>query len=238
MWALRLDTQDAFDTVLMALNANDRAFGSIQNNILPLAVARGMGVIAMKVFADGAIYGGPRRFLSNPKDVVLTVGKPGGVPPKDLIRYPLSFPGVTCAIAGIGKIDRDKPEQDQLVSNLAGGVGDMPSPAERLRIEKATADLHGTDTNFYQERLPAIIQPTQVRSRKDGDRVIVEWNTAMAGPEPIRSYEIRAGQRVLLSLPYRPQLTEAPFSAFVVASEVGDDGVTVVASTASPREKA
>jgi len=46
MRAVRLDNQDVIDTVLMALNANDRQSDSSQNNILPLAVARGMGGFA------------------------------------------------------------------------------------------------------------------------------------------------------------------------------------------------
>ena len=63
MRAVRLDNQDIIDTVLMVLNANDRLYGSNQNNILPLAIARGMGVIAMKVFAAGAMYGGAKTHL-------------------------------------------------------------------------------------------------------------------------------------------------------------------------------
>jgi aryl-alcohol dehydrogenase-like predicted oxidoreductase len=238
MRALRLDTQDIFDTMLIALNANDRHYDSMQNNILPMAMARGVGVIAMKLFSDGVMYGGPKRFLSNAQDLIQTVGKEGGVPSQDLVRYPLSFPGVCCAVTGIGKIDREKPEADQLVSNLAAAVSDMPDESERLRIEKLTEERAGTDTNFFQTRRPAIVQPTNVNTRKDNDRLIVEWNTALAGPDPIKSYEIRAGQRVLLSLPFRPQLTETPLSAAIGASEVGNDDITVVASTAMPRIKA
>ena len=128
MSAVRRDSQDIIDTVLVALNSNDRAFGSHQNNILPLAVARGLGVIAMKVFADGAMYGRERRFSSTAKDVYLSVGKPGAVSSSDLVRYPLSLPGVCCAIIGTGKIDRDKPDADQMLANLTAAVTDMPSP--------------------------------------------------------------------------------------------------------------
>jgi aryl-alcohol dehydrogenase-like predicted oxidoreductase len=238
MRAVRLDDQDIFDTVLMALNANDRLYGSNQNNILPLAAARGMGVIAMKIFSDGAMYGGPKNYLSNSRDIIRTVGKPGGVSPKDLVRYPLSLPGVTCAVTGIGVINREKSEEDQLVVNLAGAVSDMPSPLERLRIEKETAERHGTDTNFFQEKRLEIVQPASVVARKDGDRVVVEWNTAFAGPEPIRSYEIRSGERILASVPFRPQLTEAPLRVYVAAAEAGEGTISVIASAALPREKA
>ncbi len=64
--------------------------------------------------------------------------------------------------------------------------------------------------------------------------VIVEWTTAIAGANPVRSYEIRTGERLLLAVPYRPQLTEAPLSATVAASEVGPEGVSVIASEAPP----
>ena len=67
---------------------------------------------------------------------------------------------------------------------------------------------------------------------------IVEWNTALAGPDPIPSYEIRAGRRVLASLPFRPQLSEAPLWAAVDASDTADGAITVVASAQLPRSKA
>jgi hypothetical protein len=111
-------------------------------------MARGIGVIAMKVFADGAMYGGPKRYLSRPEDVIHTVGKPGAVPSADLTRYALSLPGVSCAVTGIGHIDRDKPEADQLAANLAAGVSDMPSPEERLRIERNVAERQGLSDSW------------------------------------------------------------------------------------------
>jgi hypothetical protein len=188
--------------------------------------------------ADGAMYGGPKHFLMRPEDVIRTVGKPGAVPSADLVRYALSLPGVTCAVTGIGHIDRERPEADQLVSNLTAGVSDMPSPEERLRIEREVAERQGKDTNFCQDRIPAIVQPSKVTTQKDGDRVVVRWDTAYASAEPIRSYEVRAGEKVLLSLPYRPQLTDEPFKATVAAAEVGSGPITVVASTAEPRARA
>ncbi len=145
---------------------------------------------------------------------------------------------MTCAVTGIGHIDRERPEADQLVSNLAAGVSDMPSPEERLRIEKDVADRQGEDTNFYQDRIPAIVQPSQVTTQKDGDRVLVRWNTAYASADPIRSYEVRAGENVLLSLPCRPQLTEEPFKATIAAAAADSGPITVLASTAEPRSRA
>ena len=197
-----------------------------------------MGVIAMKVFADGAMYGGPKHYLFRPEDVIHTVGLPGAVPSADLIRYSLSLPGVTCAVTGIGHIDRERSEADQLVCNLAAGAGDMPSSEERLRIERAVAERQGTDTNFFQDRIPAVVQPSDVRTQKDGDRIEVRWKTAYASAEPIRSYEVRSGAKLLLSLPFRPQLTEEPFKATIPAVQVGDAPISVTASTAEPRGRA
>jgi len=235
MSALRRDTEDIIDTLLLALNANDRLCSSHQNNVLPLAVSRGLGVIAMKVLADGAFYGKQPRFSRTPEDVILSVGKPDAVSCADLVRYPLSLPGVCCAIIGTGWIDRDKPESDQLVANLAAALKDMPSQTERRRIEKEAEARHGAATNYFQEKPKGLVQPSDVRVKRDGERVLIQWNTAFAGTEPIRSYEILSGNRPLLSLPFRPQMTEAPLSVSLPASVVGTDPVTVVASEAPPR---
>ncbi len=230
MSAIRRDSEQVIDTVLVALNPNDRACSSHQNNVLPLAVARGIGVVAMKLFADGAFYGKEPRFSKTPDDVIMGVGKPGAADYTDLVRYPLALPGVGVAIIGIGQIAREKPESDQLVANLAAALKDMPSPLERARIEKDTLSRHPAAANYFQEKTNTLVQPAAVAVKRDGDRVIVQWNTALAGPEPIRAYEIRAGNRVLLSLPFRPQLTEAPYSVAVPASAVGDATPTVVAA--------
>ena len=237
MTAIRRDADSIFDTVLVALNANDRLCSSHQNNVLPLAVSRGLGVIAMKVFADGAFYGKEPRFSRTPDDVILSVGNPDGIASADLVRYPLSLPGVGCAIIGTGRIDRHKPEDDQMVANLTAAMKDVPSALDRLRIEKEAETKHGAATNYFQEKR-GMVQPTDVRTSHDGDRVSVRWNTALAGPEPIRSYEVRAGERVLLSVPFRPQLTEAPLTVSIAASEIGDAPVTVIASEKAPHRPA
>ncbi|MGD0015895.1 MAG: hypothetical protein ABSD56_15985, partial [Bryobacteraceae bacterium] len=170
-----------------------------------------------------------------PEDVILSVGKPDAVSYADLVRYSLSLPGVSCAIIGTGHIDRAKPESDQMVANLAAALKDMPSELERRRIQKEVEARHGAVTNYFQEKTGGLVQPGDVRVARDGDRVIIQWNTALAGPEPIRSYEILAGDRLLLSLPFRPQITEAPLSASLPASAVGAGSIRVVASEAPPR---
>lgn len=232
---IRRDSENVIDTVLVALNANDRLCSSHQNNVLPLAIARGLGVIAMKVFADGAFYGKQPRFSNAPADVIVTVGKPEATAYSDLVRYPLSLPGVSCAIIGTGMINRDKPEADQMVANLTAALKDMPSEIERVRIEKDAEARHGAATNYFQEKTNTLVQPATVNVKRDGELARVEWTTALAGREPIRSYEVRAGNKVLLSLPFRPQVYEAPLGVSLPASAIGSNTVTVVASEALPR---
>jgi len=229
MRAIRRDTQNILDTLLVALNANDRLCVPHQYNVLPLAAAKNMGVIAMKLFADGAFYGKPPRGTKDFNEVVLSVGRPDAIAYTDLIRYPLSLAGVSCAVVGIGHIDRARPERDQLAANLAAAVKEMPSELERARIEKEAEARHGALTNYFQDKARGIVQPPEVRARRDGERIVVEWQTALAGANPLPAYEIRSGERLLLSVPYRPQMTEAPLSAWVPASDVGPAGVSVLA---------
>ena len=117
-----------------------------------------------------------------------------------------------------------------MAANLSAALSDMPSVAEQQRIENAAVTRHGAATNYFQEKSSGIVQPTDVRTRRDGDRIVVEWNTAFAGPERLRSYRIMAGDRPVLTIPFRPQLTDAPLSAMIPASEAGSQGITVVAS--------
>jgi aryl-alcohol dehydrogenase-like predicted oxidoreductase len=231
MHAIRRDSENVIDTLLVALNANDRLCSSHQNNVLPLAVARGIGVIAMKIFADGAFYGKQPRFSRAPEDVNLAVGKPEATAYSDLVRYPLSLAGVGCAIIGTGMINREKPESDQMVANLTAALKDMPADNERIRIEKDAEARHGAATNYFQEKTNVVVQPTGVATRRDGDRVIVEWNTALAGREPLKTYEVRAGAKTLLTLPFRPQLYETPYSVSIPAEKIaGEEKITVFAS--------
>jgi aryl-alcohol dehydrogenase-like predicted oxidoreductase len=70
-----------FDTVLVALGMADRLVTRPERFLLPLAVERGVGVIAMKVFGSGAL-----------KD-------------RDLaLRYSLGLPGVSLAILGMKSV--------------------------------------------------------------------------------------------------------------------------------------
>ncbi|HET7770216.1 MAG TPA: aldo/keto reductase, partial [Chloroflexota bacterium] len=160
MRALQRDADRAFDTLLVAINANDRRYSSHQHNVVPVAMGREVGVIAMKAFADGVFYGKPARFSSSPQDVVRTVGRDGSISPGDLVRYAVSVPGVSTLITGIGQIDRDVSTRDQLMANLTAATAaaaseDTTLRFERERIEHDVASRHGTETNYFQDRLRA-----------------------------------------------------------------------------------
>ena len=234
MEMLRRDTDNNLDTLLVALNANDKLYTSHEHNVLQLAVGRGMGVIAMKLFGDGTFYGKEPHFSKTTADVVCSVGKAGKANYEDLVRYSLSIPGVSCAVTGIGRIDREKPENDQLVANLAAATQDLASPEERRRVEHEMAQRYGATTNYFQLPQMGLTQPTLVKVEKQegSDQVTVRWNTAIAAAKPIASYEIRSRDKLLLSVRYRPQLTPDLLWASVPASAVGNGTVTVVAREA------
>lgn len=234
MNALQRDTSNILDTLLVALNANDRRYLCHQNNVLPLAAAKGMGVIAMKVFADGVFYGKEPRFSRTPADVCMSVGKDGAIPSADLVRYPLAQPGVSCAIIGIGKINRDSSQSDQIVANLAASQMDTASARDLARIENDVASRHGVETNYFQERARGVVQPSGVTTSLEGERLTVRWQGALAGPDPLRSYRLYAGDRQIAAIRYRPQTSLAPLAHTVAASDVGDAPVRVVASEQPP----
>jgi len=72
----------AFDTVLIALNAADVHRLPFIHTVLPEAVKRGMGVIGMKVCAQGRLLG------------------EGGISMDEAMGYVLSLPGVSTVIVG------------------------------------------------------------------------------------------------------------------------------------------
>lgn len=71
-----------FDTVLVALNAADRHRLSFIETVLPEAEAHGTGVVAMKVYAGGALVG------------------PQGLTAAEALGYALGLEGVSTAIIG------------------------------------------------------------------------------------------------------------------------------------------
>src|SRR5271165_4586600 len=84
-----LKKYDKYDTILMTLHAADPAYQSFEKNVLPVAVARGMGIQAMKSTGNAGLL--------------------ADLHVKDCLTYVLSLP-VTCLALGcttLGQIEDD-----------------------------------------------------------------------------------------------------------------------------------
>jgi hypothetical protein len=212
---LQRDEENLIDTMLIALNANDRLYLSHQYNAIPVAAAKGLGIIAMKLFADGAMYTKDARWSRTPADVIMRVGSPT-LPSRPLVEYSLSTPGISTAIIGIGRID-DRDADCQLVQNMAAAqtaVGAL-SQSDRERVERTTAAVKDGKTNWFQlpsQPLGPPREPAVVGERRGGLRVVrLTWQTAYAADQPIRHYEIWRDQQRIGQVEHAPQVTKAPF---------------------------
>jgi uncharacterized protein len=115
-----LKTYDKWDSILMPLHAADPAYLSFEKNVLPVALQQGIGVQAMKVFANAFLL----RVLNA----------------EECLRYSLSLP-VHCATVGCstnGQLEDDirvaqnfKPytKQEMASLNELGGPGGLKGPA-------------------------------------------------------------------------------------------------------------
>lgn len=228
MECIQRDTGNIVDTILVAINANDRRYFSHQYNVIPVAAAKNMGIIAMKVFSDGAMYGKDNHFSRQPADVVRSVGSKD-LPSADLIRYSLSTPGISTAIIGIGHIDTDN-KRDQLDQNLAASrLSDGIDETERRRIEQLAVDSNKGFSNYFQRKAEVLGGPRQaaVAQKMDGDRrvALLTWQTAYAGDQPLSHYEIQRDdfrsvdfgapahlETTVGRVEHRPQTTKEPFT--------------------------
>ena len=101
----------AFDTVLLPLNPADVHRLSFIESVLPAAVERGMGVIAMKVYGGGPLVRNGSAEL--------------------LLRYVLSLPGVSTAIIGCRT-------PDEVTENARMAMGfEVMAATERQNLESA-----------------------------------------------------------------------------------------------------
>ncbi len=75
-----------FDTVQMPLNVMDAHYDSFEKTVVPMAVARGTGIIGMKAFGDNYIL------------------KSGTLPPMQMLQYPMSLP-ISIQVTGIDGMD-------------------------------------------------------------------------------------------------------------------------------------
>lgn len=216
MEMIQRDTRKVLEGMLVAINANDRNYFNMQYNNIPVAKANNMGIIAMKVFADGAMYDKPAVMTEGPQMVVLKVGS-RELPSKKLVEYSLTTPGIHTAIIGTGHIDKD-PRACQLTQNLLAAQikPDALTVSDRREIEKLALTAKGGRTNgFFQvakQDLTAVREFSVTQEKKDRKRVAkLEWQTAYAGDEPITRYEIWRDRKKVGQMAYKPQITMAPF---------------------------
>lgn len=227
MECLQRDDQHVIDTMLIAINANDRRYLSHQYNAIPVAKAKNVGIIAMKVFADGAMYTKPPRWSRAPEDVVQVVGT-ADLPSRPLVEYSLSTPGIATAIIGVGHIDSDG-RQCQIEQNLSAAQirAESFSDTDRKGIEQIAARARDGQTNWFQLPQQPLGEPREaaatLENRDRGHIVKLTWQTAYAADEPIMHYEIRRDDQSIARVDHQPQTTKKPF----VFSEASDGNAHV-----------
>ncbi|MQY79716.1 MAG: hypothetical protein GH151_11065 [Bacteroidetes bacterium] len=215
MEMIQRDKFNVLDGMLVAINANDRLNFNMQHNVISVASAKNMGVIAMKVFADGAMYTKDAEWSWKPEHVVRTVGS-SSLPSRPLIEYSLTTPGIHTAIIGIGQISED-PELCQLHQNFQSALiePDGLNETERREVEQMASMVKGGKTNYFQipeGGLTAPGDPSISQQLKDEQRVInLTWHTAYAGNEPIKTYEILRDNEKIAEIIHKPQTTKDPF---------------------------
>jgi aryl-alcohol dehydrogenase-like predicted oxidoreductase len=216
MEMIQRDSRKVLEGMLVAINANDRQNFSMQYNVIPVAAANNMGMIAMKVFADGAMYTKPATWTSGPDMIVRKVGSIA-LPSRRLIEYSLTIPGIHTAIIGTGLVDAD-PEVCQLQQNLrAAQIAPAAlSITDQREIEKQARTVKEGKTNYFQapaQGLGAPRNPSAKQEMRGQKRIVkLDWNTAYAGDEPIAGYEIRRDGQKLERVDHQPQTQRRPFS--------------------------
>ncbi|MGQ7870555.1 aldo/keto reductase [Sunxiuqinia sp. sy24] len=208
MEMIQRDHFNLLDAMLIAINVNDRRMFNMQYNAIPLAQAKNMGIIAMKVFADGAMYDKEAKWSNVPADVVRRVGTKA-IPSRPLVEYALTTPGVHTAIIGIGQI-HDDPMQCQLIQNYyAAQIGPNElAEAERRKYEELGLKAKDGKTNYFQIEKHPLSAPNDVDLAWKDTAVELSWRMAFAGDEPLSHYEVlRNGQKVT-DLPHRLLLTK------------------------------
>jgi predicted aldo/keto reductase-like oxidoreductase len=220
---IQRDEYGILEGMLVSINANDKTKYNMQHNVIPVAAAKGMGIIAMKVFADAALYHKEPRWSQKPEDVFRKIGNPE-LPSRPLIEYSLSTPGIHTLIIGIGQID-DDPMKCQLVQNFYAAQiepNGMPE-TERKRIEEQ-ATLIKPKSNYFQIDKVGLTAPGNIR--KEENKVI--WDTAFAGDVSIASYEILVNGAKVGEVAHNPQILKSKPFGFDALLKEGDK-VDVVA---------
>ncbi len=237
---IQRDKTNLLDAMLVAINANDRINFNMQHNVIPVAMAKNMGVIGMKVFADGAMYTKEAHWTRGPVEVVRTVGNQT-LPSRPLVEYTLSTPGVHTAIIGIGQIS-DDPALCQLEQNLSAaqinpsGLNDT----DRMEVEKMTRVVKEGKTNYFQLPDRGLTAPVNFKAnqrRSGADRIVeLSWDTAFAGNVPLKTYEVWRDDKKVGSVNHKPQTSKAPFVFNDKVSDGTSHAYSVVAVDTAGRQ--
>jgi aryl-alcohol dehydrogenase-like predicted oxidoreductase len=223
---IQRDDYDILDGMLVAINPNDKLYLNHQYNVIPVAQEANLGIIAMKVFADGAMYSKESRWSGTADDVVRTLGTKE-LPSKPLVEYALTTPGIHTAIIGIGQISED-PLKCQLVQNYYAAQikPDGMSEAQRLELEVKTSSVKKGQTNWFQLPREELSPPRNVKVQKK-DQLEISWETAYAADAPLSHYEVFSGDKKLATVKHKPQITKQGFH-FTAKANAGEYKVVTV----------
>ena len=239
MEMIQRDQRKVLEGMLVAINANDRHNFSMQYNVIPVAAANNMGLIAMKVFADGAMYTKPATWTSGPDMIVRKVGS-STLPSRRLVEYSLTIPGIHTAIIGTGIVDAN-PGACQLQQNLLAAqiAPNALNKTDQRDIEKLALSAKEGKTNYFQAAAQALGAPRNpsVKQEMQGAKRIahLNWNTAYAGDEPIAGYEIWRDGKKLAQAEHKPQTNRTPFSYKETLSDKAAHQYQIVTKDAAGR---
>ena len=203
---IQRDTKNILEAVLLPVNSNDFMASNMQYNVIPVARAKNMGVISMKVFANGRMYD-----LKKYGDIVRGI-KNDVVKSSTLVSYSVSTPGVHVAIIGIGEIN-DDPQKCQMTSNLAAAQVKWGhySRDQRKSIEAITSKIRDGKTNDFQVGSNLLTAPSNPSLERKQNKVILSWHTAYSGSEPINYYEVLKNDKLIAKVAHKPQIDKTPF---------------------------
>lgn len=227
---IQRDKDNLLDGLLVAVNSNDKLHFNMQNNVIPVARAKNMGLIGMKVFADGAMYSKEARWSGQPSDVVREVGTKE-LPFKPLIQYTLTTPGISTAIIGIGQIS-DDPQQCQLTQNMAASqiAPKGLSETDRSDVEDLTKNVKNGKTNYFQSEKLGLTSGQEFGAKQiEEKKVELTWNSAFASTDPIDRYEILRNEIKIGEISHHPQTSLEPFRYVDELKETGQFSYKLVA---------
>ncbi len=216
MYMIQKDEHNALDGMLVAINPNDKLYFTMQNNVIPVAKAKNIAVIGMKVFSNGTMYGRLPTFPWTPEENICTIGD-ATLPSHLPIQYALTTPGVDIVIVGIGYCSDDNTKC-QLYQNLLAAqvTPDALTAEQRHEIEDITKHIQNGQTNYFQSAARALSAPQRLQSKvtptDEGRKVCLQWHTAFAAGAPLKQYEIWRDGKKIAEIPHQPQTGMEPFT--------------------------